>query len=175
MQATPDDLTIEPALHPKPAIREVGFDLDHPYVEQCWSAVLGPTSVLLLRRVSLLWKDAVPANVRVGEFAASLGLTGPTGPSSRFWQTVRRLAEFGLLTPAGGGTIDVFTSVAPLTERQLARLPQWTVQTHHGWMEREAERLGELAATRPAPVESITDRLDHLERSASPDLPALGR
>lgn len=36
--------------HPEPRIRQVGFSLDHPYVEQCWTPVLGPTSVLLLRR-----------------------------------------------------------------------------------------------------------------------------
>lgn len=175
MDPTPDVLTIRPALHPKPVVRKVGFDLDHPYVEQCWSGVVGPTSVLLLRRVPLLWRDATPAHVRVSELARSLGLTGPTGPGSRFWQTVRRMCQFGLARPAGGGTLDVFTRVAPLTSRQLARLPDWSVRAHDGWMQRQAERLSEVATPGRTPAASITARLDRLEHRPSPDVRTLGR
>ena len=42
-------LTFTPVEHPNPQVRQVGFDLEHPYVERCWSAVVGPSSMLLLR------------------------------------------------------------------------------------------------------------------------------
>ena len=54
-------LTFTPVEHPNPQVRQVGFDLEHPYVERCWSAVVGPSSMLLLRRVAALWVDDAPA------------------------------------------------------------------------------------------------------------------
>lgn len=37
--------------HPSAPVRQAGFPLDHPYIEQCWASLIGPTSVLLLRRL----------------------------------------------------------------------------------------------------------------------------
>jgi hypothetical protein len=175
MQVTPDVLTIEPALHPNPRVREVGFDLDHPYVEQCWAASIGPTSVLLLRRVVLLWQEATPARVQVDEIAASLGVGGDSKPNSRFWRTVRRLTQFGLARPGGDGTLDVFTTVAPLSARQLARAPDWSVRTHQRWINDQLDRLGEPLASGRSPAAAMAARLDRLERSPAPDLRTLGR
>jgi hypothetical protein len=71
---TPASLEVHPAPHPRLGVHRAGFPLDNPYLEQCWIPVLGPSSVLLLRRVPWLWRDATPAEVDVAELGAQLGL-----------------------------------------------------------------------------------------------------
>mgnify|MGYP000019307435 CR=1 FL=1 len=55
-------LTFTPVNHPNRQVRQIGFDLSDTYVEQCWSAVVGPSAVVLLRRMPELWRHEVPAN-----------------------------------------------------------------------------------------------------------------
>jgi CGNR zinc finger len=53
------------------------FALDDPYVEQVWAGVIGPSAVLALRRLPVLWREREPALVDLRELGQSLGL----GPS----------------------------------------------------------------------------------------------
>lgn len=57
-------LRFTPVDHPDDRVQRVGFDLTDPYVEQCWSAVVGPSSTLLLRRMPDLWAVNSPARSR---------------------------------------------------------------------------------------------------------------
>ncbi len=176
MPTTPYDLTIQAALHPNTRVRQVGFDLDHPYVERVWATVVGPTSVLMLRRMPGLWRDAEPAHVDPGELAQSLGLGGAISPNQRFWKTVHRLTQFGLARYGEDGSLDVFTKVAPLSARQLTRVPEWSRREHHRLLDEHIEQLA--AGGTPngtGPAADITARLDRLEQPRSVDLPALGR
>ena len=153
-------LTFTPVDHPDPRVQQVGFDLTDPYLEQCWSAVVGPSSVLLLRRVATLWIDRVPAEIAAGELAQSLGLGNGAGSSSRFAATLDRVVRFGLArTGPDSASIDVHRQVAPLSPRQLDRLAPWTRQTHDrlfgerldllaGRGATAAEQRGDLAAER---------------------------
>ena len=77
------DLVFTPVNHPDPRVRQVGFDLNDTYVEQCWSAVVGPSATLLLRRLPQLWQHQVPAEVPAGEFSQSLGLVPPSIPTGQ--------------------------------------------------------------------------------------------
>lgn len=122
-------LVLNPANHPDPRVRRVGFDLSDPYVEQCWSAVVGPSAVLLLRRAPALWTVEVPAEVEPSAFSRSLGLGSGVGANSRLASTMERLTRFGLARHTDDG-LDVFLEVPPLSPHQLDRLPAWTQATH---------------------------------------------
>ena len=175
MPAPPDDLAINAVPHPSPKVRQVGFDLDDPYVERCWAAVVGPTSVLLLRRLPVLWRQAEPARVDPSELSLSLGLGDATSPHQRFWNTLERLTQFGLARH-GPDSLDVFTAVAPLSPRLLQRVPEWSRREHYRLLDQHLDKL----ATNPSPngtgpAADITARLDRLERPLPADLPAPGR
>jgi hypothetical protein len=59
------------------ALDRVGFPLDHPYIENVWLPVLGPTSVLMLRRAgSLLAENPNGVRLDLMELSRSFGL-GP--------------------------------------------------------------------------------------------------
>src|SRR5262245_42123366 len=67
-------LTVRP--WPDPVIDTVGHDPRSVYVEQFWLSVLGPSTVLLFRRLALLF-DLAPDgfSLDLGQTAAALGLS----------------------------------------------------------------------------------------------------
>ncbi len=155
--------------HPDPKIRRVGFDLAHPYVEQCWGALLGPSGVTILRRLPILWEHEEPARLPATELARSLGLGSATSGGGRFARALDRLEDFRVahwIDP--DRSIAVYTQLPPLTDRQLDRLPAWTHRAHHELLN---VHLNELAA--PQTRLSLTDRLERLQHSTS-STPARG-
>lgn len=160
-------LTFTPVDHPDGRVRRVGFDLTDPYVEQCWTAVVGPSSALLLRRMPALWVARVPAQIEAGELSRSLGLGGGTGNRSRFANTLERVVQFGLARRVGDFDLDLYRQVAPLSPRQLERVPEWTAAAHERLF---GAHLAQLEAHDRAPDQlgQVTARLDRLQRSAPP-------
>lgn len=78
-----------------------GFELDSTYVEDFWTAVLGPTAILLLRRISRLDLPPDAAEhtlIEPGTMSAALGLRTNHGRNSSFGRTVHRLIQFRVLT-----------------------------------------------------------------------------
>jgi hypothetical protein len=65
MHGTVRGLAIHAVPHRK--VRRVGFPLDDPYVEQVWAAVIGPSALLVLRRLPVLWLEREPAVVDLRE------------------------------------------------------------------------------------------------------------
>lgn len=118
-----------------PVVERVGFDACGDYVELFWLPVIGPTSTLLLRRLAIM---AVlnPNNCSIDDRDTSLalGLGSDTGPRSSFIRSVERLTTFGLARVIGG-TLEVRTTVPPLTMKQLARLPDHLQLAHSLWSE----------------------------------------
>ncbi|MGB3409935.1 MAG: hypothetical protein WBA45_01955 [Microthrixaceae bacterium] len=143
------DLVISPVNHPGPQVRRIGLDLSDPYVEQCWSAVVGPSATLLLRRLPKLWQHQVPAELPAEELSRSLGLGTGTGPNSRLASTLDRLVRFGLARPGQAGGFDVYLEVAPLQDRQLDRVPEWTRTTHERLFSAHVERFDGVAEQSP--------------------------
>jgi hypothetical protein len=174
MAPVPAELLIDAVPHPDPAVRQVGFPADDPYVEHVWSAVLGPSATLLLRRLPELWRHSMPATVEVAELAASLGLgRAVDGSQSRIWRAFHRLAAARLATPIEDGCVGVVAQVPPLSGGQLARMPGWTVDAHDRLLAVHLERLAEGSGrrTRQAlaePVARLTARLDQLEHREGP-------
>lgn len=172
-------LSFTPVDHPRTQIRNVSFDLEHPYVEQCWSAVIGPSSVLLLRRLPALWSAEVPAVVDAAESARSLGLGSSTSPTSHLHNTLGRLTYFRLAerSPDGSG-LDVYCQVPALSPRQLAQVPWMTREAHERIFDEHLRTLaqGEGHATN-AP--RIVSRLNQLQneppKAANGDIESLGR
>jgi hypothetical protein len=156
-------LSFTPVDHPDGRVQRVGFDLTDPYVEQCWSAVVGPSSTLLLRRLPTLWVTNVPAEIGASDLSRSLGLGVGVGERSRLANTLDRLVRYGLARPAPDGTgLDVYRQVAPLSPRQLAGVPAWTNDTHERLFGTHLEQVEDLAQHR-SKVASMGARLDRLQ------------
>lgn len=137
----PNHLVLHAVPHPDDAVRRVGFTLDHPYLEHCWAPVLGPTSVLLLRRATWLWRTTTSVTIGSEELARGLGLGKGTGRQSPLTRTLDRLAGFGFVVPSRPGEFDVHTEVALLRPRQLEKVPAWTRSVHEHLVTRRLEEL----------------------------------
>ncbi len=94
MTTTPEVIDLHAVPHPVAPVRRAGFALDDPYLEQCWTPVIGPSSVALLRHCAWRWQDAAPARVKTEDLAGELGLGRGTGRSSPIWHTIERVVRF---------------------------------------------------------------------------------
>jgi hypothetical protein len=165
----PDVLVIRAVPHPNPKVRRVGFTLDVPYVEQVWAAVIGLSALLVLRRLPVMWREREPALVDLRGLGRSFGLGPSLARSGRTWRTIQRLVGFGMAHWLPGDELGVRTEVAPLSGRQLARLPEWTRQAHDRLLGTHLDRLTPahtdptLDPDRFLDPARITARLDHLQ------------
>jgi hypothetical protein len=126
---------------------------------RCWSCGALP----------MLWRERESAVVGLRELGQSLGLGASLAPSGRTWKTMERLVGFGMAHWLPGDELGVRTEVAPLSSRQLARLPEWTRQVHDRLLGTHLDRLALAHTDRTLdPDQSldtarITARLDHLQ------------
>ena len=159
-------LKFTPVDHPDARVRRIGFDLTDPYVEQCWSAVIEPSATLLLRRLPTLWVAGVPAEIDASELSRSMGLGAGVGERSRLASTLERLVAFDLARPAHDRAgLDVYRQVPPLTQRQLARLPEWTRAAEERLLGAHLTQV-DGSTRHHANVVSITARLDRIQHRA---------
>src|SRR5215475_13874 len=83
-----------------------GFDARSAYVGTYWLAILGPTCVLLARRlVSWLEVDSGGFEVSLAALAGTLGLGSGLGRNAAIVRSLARLADFGIARV--GNTYDV--------------------------------------------------------------------
>jgi hypothetical protein len=158
----PAQIRIHPVPHPNAQVRQVGFPIDHAYVEQVWAGVVGPSALLLLRRIPVLWhQQGQLATVALGELGQSLGLGSRIAHRS-----VERLVRFGMAGWLPSGDLAVPTRVAPLSARQLRRVTPLTRQAHYELLGAHLDRLARTATPAgPDPTGRVTARLDHLEQT----------
>lgn len=165
-------LTIHAVPHRNPQVRQVGVGLDDPYVEQCWTPILGPSSVLLLRRMPLLWQHADPTEIPMTELSRSIGLGTGISANSPMQHTLDRLERYGFCRQSPGGHVAVPTTAGPLSLRQLERVPAWCQQQHEDLWGRH---LDALAAGEPPPGldlgRAITPEPSQIPTSTAPALP----
>ena len=155
--ALPDRLEIHPAAYPNLEVHRAGFPLDHPYLEQCWSPILGPSSVLLLRHTTQLWRDSDPAVVDSADLAQQIGLGKGHGTHSPLGHTLNRLVRFRFAEWAAPDVLDVYTEVRPLRDRDLRRVPNWSASRHDKLLGRHLESL----SAPPTAAPSINGPTDH--------------
>ena len=124
----------------------VGLDPRAPYVERFWLPVVGPSTVVFMRRMADLF-EATPEGFEIDArmFARDIGVgTGNAGNPHLYRRTVERAERFGMLRTAGDD-LWVRRKVAPLTAGQVARLPARHQRAHKQW---QAARLAR--GTHPA-------------------------
>jgi hypothetical protein len=109
-----------------------GFDPRSAYVERFWLPLIGPSTLLLLRRFAR-GLELRPAGFRVSlaETARALGLGAGTGRQAPINRTVDRACTYGLARRSGPDTLLVRTHLPPLTRRQVDRLPPLLQRSHH--------------------------------------------
>ncbi len=109
---------------PDPVIDTLGHDPRSIYVERFWLPTLGPTSLLLLRRIAA-GLDEHPEGIQLdlGELSQALGLGHREGNSSPVVRSLDRLMQFDLACGERESGYAVRRSVPPVNRRHVGRLP----------------------------------------------------
>jgi hypothetical protein len=139
---------------PDPIIDTLGHDPRSLYVETFWLPTLGPSTLLLLRRLAACF-DEHPDGVELlmAETSQSLGLGFREGRSAPLRRSLLRLVQFDLAHPDGDpveagevSDLAVRRLVPPVNRRHVRRLPPHLQEAHEGWVRaRLAEPPAEAA------------------------------
>lgn len=156
----PTSLDIHPVPHPSLEVHRAGFPLEHPYVEQCWTPILGPSSVLLLRRAAYLWRAQTPAQVDPQDLARQIGIGYAGGLQSTLSRTVQRLVRFRFAEWSDQTSLGIYSEARPLQGRELRRLPDWCARQHEVLLTRHLDELQAAPAAKPGTVEPSPDPPD---------------
>lgn len=113
-------LTLRPIARSSASTDAVRFPLDHPYVERCWTSVVGPTGVALLRRAAVLFAESSSPAIDLLEVARDLGITG-SDASRRMQRTLVRLERLGFIERGAVDEVNVYVDVPPMPPRELRR------------------------------------------------------
>jgi hypothetical protein len=131
--------TLTIAAWPDPIIDTLGHDPRSDYVERFWLPTLGPTSLLLLRRIaSHLDREPDGCTFDVADLSQSMGLGAREGTSSPLFRSLDRLMQFELACSPASRTYAVRRTVPPVTRRHISRLPLSLQRAHEVWLD---ERL----------------------------------
>jgi hypothetical protein len=130
------DIRLTRGQNPSNTARAYGISPLDPYVEWCWTPVVGPTTVALVRRVAAL-VDAGEASIPCADMGRLLGIqaSDELTPSSPLTRTMRRAQQFGLAfwgpdQPGVYVTFGIFDQMPVLRARNLQRLPLLLRQRH---------------------------------------------
>jgi hypothetical protein len=143
MRAAPvlvdDALTIRPLADP--VIDAVGFDPRSEYAERFWLGVLGPSTLLLLRRIAAAFEDS-PAGfpLPLADTARELGLGHMGGRNNPFVRALGRLCTFDMAQPMGEGVLAVRRRIPPLNRRQIVHLPDALQEAHQRYQQEQLAR-----------------------------------
>jgi hypothetical protein len=115
-------ITIKP--WPDPVIDTLGHDPRSTYVERFWLPTLGPTAILVLRRLADRLDESPDGfTLAVAGTSRELGLGEREGASSPLLRTLTRLVQFGLACEVDGA-ICVRRHVPPVSRKHVSRLPE---------------------------------------------------
>ena len=112
-------------------VEKLGYRMDSDYVEDFWLPSVGPTTLLLARRLFNLERRGF-TTIDVDELAPQLGLHGH-GRNSPLIRSIRRMHSFGLaviIERDDSIIVGIRSHLAPLTTRQHERLPE-LLKTQH--------------------------------------------
>lgn len=123
-----------------PVLDNLGHDPRSPYVEQFWLAVLGPSCLLFVRRLAArLEREPDGFELDPLQWARELGLGMKGGKHGPFWRAVDRSCRFQL-AQRNGELLVVRRRMAPLTTRQVKRLPENLQAAHQRWLDAQRRR-----------------------------------
>jgi hypothetical protein len=119
-----------------PIIDTLGHDPRSEYVERFWLPTLGPTSLLLIRRLAGFFdREPDGLTMDVVEFSQSLGLGAREGASSPLFRSLDRLVQFDLACMTEPGAFAVRRTVPPINRRHVHRLPPSLQHEHTAWVD----------------------------------------
>src|SRR4051812_45759673 len=132
-ERVPTALAVSP--WPDPVLDELGHDPRSQYVERFWLGILGPSSVLLLRRLAAeLEMSPAGFTLELEDTARTLGLGVKGGRNSPFVRTLLRCAQFHLLNvDLAGGRLLGRRRLPPLPRGQVAKLSPPLQTEHEAW------------------------------------------
>lgn len=124
-----------------PILESAGHDPRSRYVEQYWVAILGPSATLLLRRFAAgLEHHPEGFEIDPTAWALELGLGVRGGKNGPFWRSIDRACRFGAARRQGN-VVAVRRKLAPLSSRQIERLPPHLQRAHSAWVDRPTTPL----------------------------------
>lgn len=118
-----------------------GVEAASSYVETYWLPILGPSATLALRRFTAWLATALPNGLwmSVEPLARTLGLGSAAGRNCPIRRTLARLVNFRMAEiDEDHDVLAVRSVIPPLTDRQVARLPEHLVQHHDADLRRDA-------------------------------------
>jgi hypothetical protein len=164
-------LSVSPLVDP--TLERVGLPLEHPYIEQVWLSVVGPTSVLALRHLGRQL-EARPEGVTVDlvDLSRTLGLQAKEsvelGRNSQLGRTIERLVQFRFAAWLSEDRLGVHRKVPAVSTHRVERLPESVRADHHALLAEHLDGLARLATSRncgdrasaddPAPLASSAGR-----------------
>jgi hypothetical protein len=155
---------------PDPVIDTLGHDPRSLYVEVFWLPTLGPSTLLLLRRLAACFDEHPDGTeISVAETSRSLGLGDREGPSAPLRRSLNRLVQFDLAREQGDD-LAVRRHVPPVNRRHVRRLPPHLQVAYDAWANAQLAEPPFEAARRNArrlacTLAELDDDLDGVERS----------
>lgn len=126
---TPERFVLRPWADP--AVEARGFGVASMYTEAVLLPILGPSTILCLRRLgSMAAAQPEGTEVDTRQLARDLGLGDALGRHSQITRTLDRLCDYRMARWSWDG-LAVRTAVAPVPEHQLRRLSPELVGLHH--------------------------------------------
>ena len=123
-----------------PVLATTGVDPRSPYVERYWLGVVGPSAVLLLRRLARgLEEHPEGFQISLPDTARAIGLGSGTGRQAPINRTIDRACLFGTMRRVSDGEVHVRTHLPLLNARQLSRLPLAVRNSHAAWLAQQDE------------------------------------
>ena len=117
-----------------PITDPLGHDPVSQYAELFWLPILGPSSLWLLRRVSLLLQNSPSGfSVKMCDLAQEIGLGNWRGPRSPFQRALDRCCDFQLAVRREESFVYVRRRMPTLGRRLVHRLPQRLREMHENW------------------------------------------
>jgi len=116
-----------------PVIDQLGHDPHSAYVEQYWLPIVGPSSILLIRKLATnLNANPTGFSFSAAQWAVELGVGSRGGTNGTFWRSIERICRFGAARRQGQLLL-VRRKLSPLTSRQVSRLPPELRRSHNAW------------------------------------------
>ncbi len=145
-----------------PVLDNLGHDPRSGYVERYWLCILGPSCLLLLRRLAAeLEQQPDGFDLDTVQWATELGLGMKGGRNGPFWRSIERACRFGT-AQRNGSLLAVHRRLPPLTARQIERLPAALQLSHKAWAD---ARLATPTRTTMTKWSPRRDGVDEAERS----------